>query len=198
VTMGDMSDPSSDRLEGSRERPVIFGLLALVGVALVVGLILGLGALTGAKVLGVDGETTTSGTTSEASMFLPKPERTTPAEGPEVTLAPGEEPPPSPTEPAETETSEKPAKAISLSASQTSVSAMQQIDLTGVYPGGEGAILQVERYESGSWQDFPVTVSVSDQTFTTYVQTSQPGENRFRVVDTDSGEASNPVRVTIG
>jgi hypothetical protein len=75
---------------------------------------------------------------------------------------------------------------------------MQQIDLTGIYPGGEGAILRVQRFESGQWQDFPVTASVSNQTFSTYVQTSRSGVNKFRVVDTDSGLKSNPVRVTVG
>ena len=75
---------------------------------------------------------------------------------------------------------------------------MEQIDLTGVYPGGEGAILQVQRFTNGKWQDFPVTVSVSDETFTTYVQTSQAGENKFRVVDSDTDLISNEVRVTVG
>ena len=42
-----------------------------------------------------------------------------------------------------------------------------------------------------------MTVSVSDETFTTYVQTSQAGPNRFRVVDTDTGLQSNEVRVTV-
>jgi hypothetical protein len=193
--MGGMADRLED--QDPQERPVVYGLLALVGVGIVVGLILGLAALGGAKVLGVDGAEETAGDGgAEASMYLPKPEKTTPAEGPAVTLAPGEEPPPSqdsgPTE------EEKPSKEISLSAGQTSVSPMQQIDLTGVYPGGEGAILQVQRFEGGSWQDFPVTVSVSDETFSTYVQTSQPGPNRFWVVDTDTGEPSNEVKVTIG
>ena len=75
---------------------------------------------------------------------------------------------------------------------------MEKIDLTGVYPRGEGSVLQVQRFTDGSWRDFPVTVSVSDETFTTYVQTSQGGVNRFRVVDTDSGLESNEVRITIG
>ena len=75
---------------------------------------------------------------------------------------------------------------------------MEQIDLTGVYPGGEGAILQVQRFTNGKWTDFPVTVSVSDETFTTYVQTSQPGANKFRVVDSDTDLISNEVRVTVG
>ena len=50
----------------------------------------------------------------------------------------------------------------------------------------------------GSWSDFPVTVSVSDATFATYVQTGQAGKAKFRVLDTSSDKASNPVTVTIG
>lgn len=188
----------ADRLEKQGEHPVAYGLLALVGVGVVVGLVLGLAALAGTRVLGVGDPATASTGEGEASMYLPKPEKTQPASGPLVTLAPGEDPPPPPTETATESESSEPEKAISLSAGQTSVGPMEQIDLTGVYPGGEGAILQVQRFESGSWQDFPVTASVSNQTFATYVQTSQPGVNRFRVVDTDTDEPSNEVKVTVG
>lgn len=191
----------ADRLEdqGRTERPVAYGLLALVGVGVVVGLVLGLAALGGAQVLGLDGAEQTSGGGGEETMYLPKPEKTKPADGPSVTLAPGDEPAPSADDsPSEEETTEKESKAISLQAGQTRVAPMEQIDLTGVYPTGEGAILQVQRFENGSWQDFPVTVSVGDQTFSTYVQTSQSGVNRFRVVDTDTGKASNEVAVRIG
>jgi hypothetical protein len=90
------------------------------------------------------------------------------------------------------------SKEIELSAGQQSVSAMQQIDLTGSYPTGEGAILQVQRLEDGSWEDFPVTASVNNQTFSTYVQTGQTGENTFRVIDTDKDLVSNEVVVTVG
>jgi hypothetical protein len=75
---------------------------------------------------------------------------------------------------------------------------MGQIDLTGVYPGGEGAVLQVQKFSGGGWQDFPVTAVVSNETFATYVQTSFQGVNRFRVVDNDSGLASNEIKVTVG
>lgn len=180
------------------KHPIAAGLIALVGVGLVVGLIFGLAVMVGARVLGIGGEEAAAGSTGEQSMYLPKPERTTGPSGPLITLV--EEPSESSAdvEPSESETtSEAPEKAISLSASTTQVAPMEQIDLTGVYPGGEGAILQVQRFTSGSWQDFPVTVSVSDETFSTYVQTSQPGPNRFRVVDTDTGEASNEVKVMI-
>ncbi len=56
----------------------------------------------------------------------------------------------------------------------------------------------MQRFDGGSWQDFPVTASVSNETFATYVQTGQLGVNRFRVVDISSGEESNEVRVTVG
>ena len=187
-------------LPESEKHPVAAGLIALVGVGLVVGLIAGLAALAGSRLLGLGGDDASAETTQQESLYLPRPEPTTRPSGPLITLAPGETQ--SPTEQPSQSQSAKPPKApkkeISLSASQTSVAPMEQIDLTGVYPGGEGAILQVERFTSGSWQAFPVTVSVSDETFATYVQTSQTGPNRFRVVDTDTGRASNDVSVNIG
>ncbi|MEJ7832179.1 MAG: hypothetical protein WKF79_04645 [Nocardioides sp.] len=176
--------------------PVLSGFAALVAVALVVGLILGFGALAGSRVLGLgDSDGATSRSTAQDSMYLPRPEPTESASGPLITLAPDTEGPisqfPSPT------TSPSAASGISLSAGQTETSPMGQIDLTGVYPGGEGAILQVQQYENGGWDDFPVTASVSNETFGTYVQTGQLGLNRFRMIDTDSGLSSNEVRVTI-
>ena len=45
---GGVADPLQDN-----DHPVAYGLLALLGVGVVVGLILGLGALAGAKVVGV-------------------------------------------------------------------------------------------------------------------------------------------------
>jgi hypothetical protein len=191
-------------LPDSEEHPVAAGLIALVGVGLAVGLIIGTVALVATRMMGLGGENASAQTTSQESLYLPKPEKTKGPSGPLITLAPGESE--SPTQQSsqgqqQPSRSPKPGKAkkeISLSASQTSVEPMDQIDLTGVYPGGEGAILQVERFTSGSWQAFPVTVSVSDETFATYVQTSQSGVNRFRVTDTDSGLTSNEVKITIG
>jgi hypothetical protein len=174
----------------TENRPVLTGLVALVGVAVVIGLLGGLAVLVGVKAAGI-GDTTeaTDDPSSSATFRLPKPtETSTETTTPEETEpSPGAE-----------QTSEAPAEGISLSAAQQSVSPMQQIDLTGTYQAGEGAILQVQRMENGAWSDFPVTMSVSGGTFATYVQTSRTGPNEFRVVDTDSDVVSNKVTITVG
>ncbi|GAW51677.1 MULTISPECIES: hypothetical protein [unclassified Nocardioides] len=183
----------------SEGHPILTGLVALVGVTVVVGLILGFAVVAGSRVLGIGGDGGGSGSSSERSMYLPRPEKTPTESGPLVSLQPGESSgssePSSTPEPTE---SESPEFAISLSAGQVSVGPMERIDLTGTYPGGEGAILQVERFVAGSWTEFQVTASVSNETFSTYVQTGQTGINKFRVRDTDTGVRSNAVTVTVG
>jgi len=175
------------------DRPVITGLIALVAVAAVIGIVGGLAALVGSRVLGLDGDTTISardGSTNNASLYLPEPTITSETVVPETAAS---------TTAAPVDPSDSAAAAeISLSAAQQSVSAMQQIDLTGTYATGEGAILQVQSLRDGNWQDFPVTFNVSNQTFGGYIQTSQAGENTFRVIDTDKDLFSNEVVVTIG
>ena len=186
--------------DGPDEHPILAGVGALVGVAIAVGLILGLVVLAGTRVLGLDGGSDEGTSGGGRSMYLPRPEKTPTATGPQITLAPGDES----SATADSRSSDKPTtsasprKEISLSASTTQAAAMEQFNLTGVYPGGEGAILTVQRFQDGSWQDFPATGSVSGEAFQIPVQTSQPGVNRFRVVDSDSQLQSNEIRVTIG
>ena len=177
----------------NNDRPVMTGLIALVAVAAVIGLIGGLAVLVGSRVLGLDGDSAVSAedrSTSDASLYLPEPTITSETTEPEEPASPTVEPVDPTSSTASTE--------IVLSAAQQSVAAMQQIDLTGTYAAGEGAILQVQRLEAGSWEDFPVTMTVSNQTFATYVQTSQGGKNTFRVIDTDKDVFSNEVVVTVG
>lgn len=175
--------------------PVASGLLALVGVGLVVGLLLSGAALAATSVLGL-GEGESGGQTSgNQTLYLPKPEPTDPETGPLVTLLPGDET----KTPAETSTTDAPEFPISLSAARTSVGPMEEIDLTGVYPGGEGAVVQVQRFEGGRWTDFAsVDAVVTNETFSTYVLTGQTGVNRWRVRDSDSDAVSNEVRVKVG
>ena len=174
----------------AENRPVLTGLLALVGVAVVIGLLGGL-AGDGRRQRSrhrrhLDGERRRRST---ATFRLPKPTDTA-ARSPLRTSRRAER--------RRGAVVRDARDRISLSAGQQSVSPMQQIDLTGTYPGGEGAILQVQRFENGAWSDFPVTMSVSGGTFATYVQTSQVGPNQFRVIDTDTQVASNELTVTVG
>jgi hypothetical protein len=178
-------------------RPVLTGLLALVGVAVAVGLVTALAVLAGAHVFGLGGGHAVSvAGDGGASMIVPKPEKTRPASGPSITL--GSEPTSSTTSKKPNLTIHQPKKRISLQTGQSSVSPMGRIDLTGTYPGGEGAVLNVQKFSNGSWQDFySISATVTNGTFSTYLQTGTPGVNRCRVIDSDTQKASNEVKVTI-
>ena len=180
-----------------KQHPVVAGLVALVGVGLSIGLLAGLGTLVATRVLGLGDEATATDSTARQSMYLPKPEKTTPTAlaSSQPTLTAATEP----TGPVLTTPSED--TGITLTAGQTKVGSMGRIDLTGTYPTGEGAVLQVQRATGpgdDSWVDFPVTVTVSGGQFSTYVQTGRAGPNRFRVIDTDSDAVSNEVSITVG
>ncbi|MFC7495178.1 MULTISPECIES: hypothetical protein [unclassified Nocardioides] len=184
------------------EHPILAGLIALVGVGLVVGLVLGVVVVVGTKVLGIGEVSDDTAGDGQASMYLPSPEKTTPADDPQITLAPtgeaaegsGDDAKKASKEPKATKS---PEREISLASSVTEAAPMEQFLLTGVYPGGEGAILTVQRFENGGWVDFPATGSVTGEQFQIPVQASLPGANRFRVVDSDSGLRSAEIRVTV-
>jgi hypothetical protein len=178
-------------------RPVIAGLIALVGVALAVGLVAAVALVGGAHLLGLGGgHAAAVGGDVGATLDVPKPQKTHPANGPSITL--GTSPTSSSTGDTKSPTIQKPKKQISLQAGETSVSPMGRIDLSGTYPGGEGAVLNVQKFSNGSWQDFySISATVTNGTFSTYIQTGTPGMNRFRVIDSDTKRASNEVKVQI-
>jgi len=202
----------SDQQEPRADRPVLNGLVALVAVALGVGLLVGLVVLVGAKVLGIGGSDgdTAADTPVRQSMYLPTPAKTDEPSGPLITLhtqdpdetdtagsGSTDEPTGDPT--SESTESESPkAGEISLQAQQTDVASGERIYFSGVYPGGEGAILRVQRWENGGWAEFPASVGVTNGTFSSYVFTGVAGLNRFRVIDSDSGTVSNEIRVNVG
>ena len=111
------------------DHPVLSGLVALLAVAVVVGLILGGGALAATKVLGIDdGAAASSRSSAKQTLFLPKPSKTDPSDAdPLITLAPDTSGPS--TSPPATLRLARTA-AISLSAGQTDVGPMEPIDLT--------------------------------------------------------------------
>ena len=73
-------------MSADEQRPVVSGLLALVGVALAVGLVTGLAVLAGAHVLGLGGGHAAVAGDPGATMYLPKPQKTKAADGPSITL----------------------------------------------------------------------------------------------------------------
>lgn len=196
-----MSQPPYDD-----DRPVRNGLLALVGVSVAVGLILAVVALLATHVLGLAGGSTTDQAGAGETMYVPPPAKMTDeSDGPMITLdtptggggggraTSGARP-----SHGSSAKSKNPKRGqISLQALETTVPSFGKIDLTGVYPGGEGEILQVQRRQGGAWADFPLTVPVSNSSFSTYVQTGVSGRNSFRVLDKARGIASNVVEVTV-
>ena len=183
-------------MSADEDRPVVAGLLALVGVAVAIGLVAALAVMVGTHVLGLSGGRAVVAGDSGASLVVPEPVKTTGPHGPTITLGSSPTQSSNPAKPPPSV--HKPKKQISLQAGEQSVSPMGRIDLTGVYPGGEGAVLNVQKFDNGSWNDFySVNATVTNATFSTYVQTGTPGLVRFRVIDSDTHLASNPVQVTV-
>lgn len=184
------------RDEESWLRQVLLGLGALVVVSVLVG------GVIGAMVLGATRMTGLGESSGEAaappSLYIPTDRPTTRPEtfpdptprtrGPKASAS---------ASPSASRSPKKKASPISLQAVPKQAASGERINLSGSYRKGDGSTLQVQRFEDG-WTDFPVTVSVSGEAFTTFIFTERAGKSRFRVLDKAAGKASNPVTVTIG
>ena len=187
---------------GNVPRQLLIGLGALLATALVVGGTISVVALGAANLAGV----TSADSSASAEPSLYRPAKTEAATEPSDPVAPSSSAEPSAPEseeiepPKSDEPDPKKQRAtrgqIRLSASPTSGSTYEQIYLTGTYRGRDGATLQVQRFE-GRWVDFPASASVRGGSFETYVASGRDGENRFRVVDQSTGQASEPVSVIL-
>ncbi len=178
----------------------MWGLVALVAVATLIGGILGGGVFVASRALGLSGG---GGTTEETSgsgggetMIIPTLTDTDRTPTDYITLRNVPEPPlPSSTYSDSPDASGE----ITLRSAQTSVAPLQTIDLSGTYNGADdGTSLQVQRFENGDWQVFDVTATVYSGEFSTYVQTGLTGENKFRVIDLTTDTASNDVVIDVG
>jgi hypothetical protein len=178
------------------ERPVralLTATAAMLGVALIVGLIIGGVAVVALRDV-VSGSSEAAESASEDQLVVPKYEPTKgPADDPKI---PGIKASKSPDKLNRTN---EPTKAkITLFAAPQSVSPGERINFNGVYvDGDEGVALQIQRRESGSWTDFPVDATVRGGSFETWIQTSRTGEQVFRVYDGAAERASNTVTVTV-
>lgn len=192
-------------MNDEEDNPVASGLIALVAVAVVVGLLAGIGALAGTRLLGIGGNGGSSVGDPEGgqSLYLPDPVRTPNSGGPLVTLIPSDTATTTETNdyftetPVETETAQE--SAISLSAGSSSVEDNEELMLSGTYVGGEGAVLDIYyKVNDDKWEEFPLDSNVSGGIFQTYVQTYKTGVIRWRMKDTSTGMVSNAVTVRHG
>jgi hypothetical protein len=173
-----------------RQQEITAVVLKVLGVAISVGLVIGIGAWVMVKGLGLDSSQSSgsgpSGVqphTSLPTTALPVPSESSSPGSPDATT----------TTPAAPTTG-----ALLLSASPVLVKPMERINLTGQWPGHDNESLLVQRLEGGQWTDFGVDVRVDLGTFATYVMTGRAGDQRFRVFDPASQTASNEVTVTVG
>jgi hypothetical protein len=178
----------------TRTLQVAFSAMALV--ALTVGLVVGGLVLGISKFAGVDEVAEAQANQEPATMSIPPYKRTRAArDEPGVKTY---KPPPSPTVdlPSGSPTVGQVA-GIALVVSPQRVAAGGRINFRGSY-GREGASLQIQRQNGGSWTDFPVSTTVVSGTFDTWITTSQTGTAPFRMIDSATGVVSNVVTVTIG
>lgn len=187
------------------QNPIASGIIALVAVAVVVGILGGIAALAGTRLIGIGGDSGISNAEPGAgeSLYLPDPERTTQPPGPLVTLPGGATTTTETSTVEETETvSESPTvdeKRITLQSSTTEVGPGEELRLSGVYPRGEGAVLDIYyNVAGGGWDEFPLDVNVSGGIFEINVQTFKSGAIKWRVQDAAADLKSNEITVQHG
>lgn len=189
-----------DDYDDSPGRALVHAFVAMVAVTALVGGAVGLALFGAAKLGGLSGGSAAAGTQSDspASLYMPPYEPTEDSGDGWQVPGPAASPPSLPGG-SSTATSSKPKRSqITLFVAPQQVSPGQRINFNGVYPSAEGATLQVQRREGGSWTDFPVTATVRGGSFETWIMTSQSGNSKFRVYDESAGKASNVVTIRIG
>jgi hypothetical protein len=93
-----------------------------------------------------------------------------------------------------------PTGAITLQADRSTAASGDKINLTGQVSDASGSSvdLVVQERRDGQWSDFPATGKTrSDGTFSTYVIFGRTGAHEMRVSAPATGEASNPVTITV-
>jgi hypothetical protein len=179
-----------DDEEPNWQRQLAVGLGVLLAIGVLIGAVVAVVAVKAADYAGL-GDSSTGRST---------PEPILPSTAGAVTDSPPTKTPHS--SPPSSSRSQKPPSqqhAIRLAASPPSAGSYERVNLTGTYPGHDGATLQVQRsLGSGAWSDFPTTAHVSGGRFATYIQTGMTGVNHFRMLDQATGKTSNVATVTIG
>jgi hypothetical protein len=180
----------------SPARTLLFAVAAMAGVALLVGLAIG-GVVLAAVGTSDVGESETVADEAPQSMMIPEYSPTKSADD-DWNLPSVEQSPTPKVDLGDEEEAQGRRNRITLFVAPQRVGAGERINFNGVYRGGEGATLQIQRRESGTWSDFPVSATVRGGSFSTWIETSRTGESQFRVFDPSLEKASNVVTVTIG
>ena len=166
-------------------------ILKVLGVAVAVGLVIGIGAWLMVKTLGLD--------SAEVSSDLPGGSSSPVTPLPTTALpVPTESALPTPDNTGLVTRTSSPTGDLYLTATPVFVDPMERINLTGQWPGHDNEGLLVQRFEDGEWRDFGVQVRVNVGTFETYVMTGHSGDQKFRVFDPQSKTSSNDVTITVG
>ena len=169
--------------------------MKVVGVAVVIGLAIGIGTWVIVKSLGLDDTELSSVGPAPVEPVKPLPTKALPQKGQSST--PDDDPSDFPTD-LVTPTIEPGDGDLFLNASPVFVDPMERINLTGQWPGHDNMSLVVQRFEDGEWVDFGTHVQIRVGTFESYVMTGREGDNKFRIYDPESGSVSNEVTITVG
>jgi hypothetical protein len=173
-----------------RSDQVRSALLKALGVFVAIAAVIALGTLFMVHALGLN-ESDSDGPLGAATTSSPSPLPTKALPVPSDSASPSDQPSesPSPTDGASGD--------IQLDVSPVIARPMERVNLTGTYQGADNQLLQVQRFDDGTWSDFDAKTTVRVGTFATYIMTGRVGENRFRVFDPKTRKGSNVILVTI-
>jgi hypothetical protein len=187
--------------ESDWQRQVLIGLLVLVTVGAVVGGIVALVTIKAADLAGIDDTAANTGIhhgprgDGSGASGSPESSDSSVTSAPTTTDTTDTGGPTGPTGATGTQSA---AGGFTLEASPLEVAASERIDLTGSCTSvPSGAVLQVQRKESGAWTDFPVTATCSGGSYSTYILTGHSGPNRLRMLAIGLDETSKSVVVQV-
>jgi hypothetical protein len=182
---------------GARNRAILFGVATLVVLGIVVGLSVGWLGSRAVDSTGIDEVEAPEGQADPSDEFSDFTAGPSPTEETSDTTEPTE---PTETEPTQTETTEtEDPREPTIAASPETASEMEEVTLAGRFPGlGAGVTLFIERKEGGAWTSFADLTATTGAggTYSTFIQTGQTGQNRFRLT-AESGESTPTVVVEI-
>ncbi|MDO7867957.1 hypothetical protein [Nocardioides jiangxiensis] len=198
-------------MDEENDSPVVNGLVALIAVALVIGLLAAIIAMLGTRLVGLTGDSGASsdGVAAGDSLSLPPLEPTELDSGLLITLAPtqtattsssaplgiGESATPSAAASDSASATPDSKRGILLQASDSTVTTGDDLMLSGTYKGGEGAVLGIWYDYGQGWQAFNLSTNVYGGVFQAFVSTYKTGTVQWQVRDPETDTRSNIVTV---